>query len=62
MKFSITFRVHAVFETEVEADSIEEATEKARQRFSEADFGEAANIDGEICCMEDDYGNIIWSK
>ena len=62
MKICVTYRVHATFDANVEADSIEEATEKAGTLFSEADFGDASNIDGEICCVTDDAGNPLWSK
>lgn len=58
----ITFKVDARFECPIDADSMEEALEKAEGRFADADFGEAVDIDGEAIMAEDEHGNIIWEK
>jgi len=58
-KYYIKMRVDARFTPEVEADSIAEAKKKAEIAFSEADFGDAEDIDGEIIHVEDEDGNII---
>lgn len=57
MEYTVYFDVFAHFDTTVEANSVEEAIESARQRFSDADFGEAYNIDGEETVVEDENGN-----
>lgn len=62
MKFCITYRVYATFDAQVDASSIEEATDKAETLFSEADFGDASNIDGEVCCVADEDGTPLWLK
>lgn len=60
MKFYVTHRVTARYISEVEADNIQEALTKANEEFSEADFGEAEDIDGEAVNIEDENGNRRW--
>ena len=58
MEYTVYFEVRARFDATVEADNIEDAIESARQRFSDADFGEAYDIDGEEIMVEDGDGVI----
>ena len=62
MKYSVTYSMTARFSVEVEANSLEEAKTKADTAFSEADFGPAKDIDGEINVVEDESGNNIWVR
>ena len=57
MKYYVKYTVEARYIAEVEADSLEEAMELAQNKFSEADFGEAEDIDGDVICVEDNDGN-----
>lgn len=60
MKYYATFVVDTRYIAEVEADSLEEAKEKAEDAFSGADFGVAGNIDGELAVIEDEDGDYVW--
>lgn len=62
MTYYITFKVEARFEASVDADSIEEAMQKAQGRFADADFGEAVDIEGEPIIIEDENGDYLWEK
>ena len=62
MKYYVTYRIDARFIAEVEADSIEEAKELAREEYEDADFGVARDIDGEPVIIEDENGNYVWEK
>ena len=62
MTYYVTYKIDARFIAEVEADSVEEAKEKAAEQFSDADFGKAEDIDGEPIIVEDEKGNFIWEK
>lgn len=62
MKYYVTFAVDARYMAEVEADSIEEAKEKAEDAFSGADFGEASDIDGELAMIENEDGDYVWER
>ena len=57
MKYYIVYRVDARYIAEVEADSQKEAVELAEEEFSNADFGEAEDIDGEAIYLEDEHGH-----
>jgi hypothetical protein len=52
--------MHGHYTIEVEANSIEEAKSKSELIFSEADFGEASNIDGDLYWIEDEDNNISY--
>lgn len=54
MKYTVSMRVVGYYVVDVEADSAEAAKEKAEIAFSEADFGELQNIDGEVSSYEDE--------
>ena len=62
MKYYVGYRIKARFYTEVEADSIEEAMQKADENYIDADFGVAEDIDGEQVVVEDEDGNYVWEK
>ena len=62
MKYWVTHSVTARYVSEVDADNIEEAIKKADIEFSEADFGEAKDIDGNAIVVEDENGNYVWEK
>lgn len=61
-KYFVRMKIDARYTTEVEADSIEEAKEKAEENFSNADFGEASDIDGDVVVIEDPDGNYVYEK
>lgn len=54
MSYSITMRVEGRYNVEIEADSLDEAIEKAIDAVCEADFGELEDIDSEYICAEID--------
>ena len=62
MKFYVTSKIEARYVAEVEADNIEEALEKANQKFIDADFGVAEDIESEQIIVEDEDGNYVWEK
>ena len=62
MIYYVTFRIDARFIAGIEADSMDEARKKAEETFSDADFGEARDIDGEAIIVEDEKGNFVWEK
>lgn len=62
MKYYVTYKIEARYVAEVEADSLEEAMEEAELEYLDANFGEAADIDGEQIIVEDENGNFIWER
>ena len=62
MKYYVTFKVDARYIAAVDANNIEEAKEKAAEEFSNADFGEANTIDGDMIIIENENGDYIWEK
>lgn len=62
MTYYVTYKIDARFIAEVEAGSLEEAKAKAAEKFSDADFGKAEDIDGEPIIVEDERGNYVWEK
>ena len=62
MKYYVTYKIDARYVAEVEADSIEEAKEKAAADFCDADFGCATDIDGTDILIEDENGNYVWER
>ena len=59
MKYRIHYKVTSRYIAETEASSIDEAKAVAEYMFSEADFGESEEIEGEITHIEDENGNYI---
>ena len=62
MKYYVTYKIDARFVAEVEADTVEEAMDKAEGAYMDADFGVAEDIDGEAIIVEDENGNYIWER
>ena len=62
MKYYVTYKIDARYITEVEADNLEEAMEKAESEYMDADFGVATDIDGEKVIVEDENGNFVWER
>jgi hypothetical protein len=62
MTYYVTYRVDARFVAQVEADNVHQARYEAMQRFQDADFGEAQDIDGEDIIVEDENGNFVWER
>lgn len=62
MKYYVNYTVEARYIAEVEADSLEEAMELAQDKFFEANFGEAEDIDGDVIYIEDNDGNYVWEN
>lgn len=54
--FRVHYKVEARYVAEVYANSPEEAQELADKKFSDADFGEASDIDGVRHYTEDENG------
>lgn len=61
-KHYVTFKIEARYIAEVDADTLEEAKEKANLKFADADFGSATDIEGEAIFVEDENGNYLWEK
>lgn len=60
MKYYVTYAVDARFVAKVEADSIEEAMEKAEVEYMDDDFGDIDDVvDVEIVTVEDEKGNYL---
>lgn len=62
MKYYVTHRISARYVVEVDAENIEEAKKEAEIKFSEADFGEAEDIDGTLIVIEDENGNYLYER
>ena len=62
MKYYVTYKIDARYIAEVEADSIEEALDKADDAYMDADFGVGEDIDGEAIIVEDEKGNYVWER
>lgn len=59
MEYIINYKIDARFHAAVEADSLEDAKKSALQRFYDADFGEAEDVNAEYISAEDAYDNFI---
>lgn len=57
MKYYVTMAIDGRFTCAVDADNFEEAKEKARNEYYDADFGELECIDAEAVNAEDESGN-----
>ena len=60
MKYYVTYKIDARYVTEVEADNLEEAMKKAEDKYMDADFGVAEDINGKQIIVEDENGNYAW--
>lgn len=61
-RFYVTYKINARFVAAVTANDLEEAKKAAETAYMDADFGEAADIDGEPIIIEDEHGNFVWEK
>lgn len=62
MKYYVTYKIEAKYVVEVDANSSEEAREKATSEFFGADFGELNDIDGEDIIVENEDGDYVWER
>ena len=62
MKYYVTYKIEARYVAEVEAENLEEAMKEAESEYLDANFGVAADIDGEQIIVEDENGNFIWER
>ena len=62
MKYYVKYKIDARYIAEVEAETIEEAKKKADDKFMDADFGNAEDIDGEAIIVENENGDYVWEK
>lgn len=62
MAYYVTYKVEARYIAKVEANNIKEALDKANNKYIDADFGEAEDIDGEAIIIEDENGNYVWER
>ncbi len=60
--FLATFSVEARYEARIYAEDVDEARKKANEAFSDADFGEAKDIDGVLVKIEDEFGDEVYRK
>lgn len=61
-EYYVTLKIDARYVAKVNAASIDEAKKKAIESYENADFGEAADIDGEAIIVEDEDGEYVWEK
>lgn len=61
-RFYVTYKINARFVAAVTANDLEDAKKAAEAAYMDADFGEAADIDGEPIIIEDERGNFVWEK
>ena len=50
----VTYKIDARYDVEVEANTVEEAISKAKERYYDADFGEARDVDGDVIIVAND--------
>lgn len=60
--FYVTYKVESRYIASVEADCKETALKEAENKFQDADFGDAEDIEGEAIIIEDEDGNYVWEK
>ena len=58
--YYVTYRIDARYVVDVVADNIDEAKRLSESAFTDADFGEAFDIDGEPIIVEDENGDFVW--
>lgn len=62
MTYCFSYKIDARCDIEIEADSLEEAKEKALDAICDVDFGEATDIDTELVSIEDNNGKILYEE
>lgn len=62
MTYYVTYSIKAHYVAEVSANSLEEAKEKAKATYRDADLGELQHIENEPIMVENGYGEVIWEN
>lgn len=62
MKYYVTYKIDARYTAEVDANSIEEAMDKAKSEYYDADFGVAEDIDAETIMVQNKEGDYLWER
>lgn len=62
MTYYVTYSIKAHYVAEVSANSLEEAKEKAKATYRDADLGELQHIESEPIMVENGYGEVIWEN
>ena len=62
MKYYVTYKIDARYIAEVEADSLDEAMDKAEEAYCDANFGDSYDIEGDAIIVEDENGNYVWER
>ena len=62
MNYYVKYKLEAYYEAEVEAENVEEARKLADEKFFDADFGDAVNIEGEDIYVENQDGDYVWER
>ena len=60
MTYYVTYKIDARFTACVEADNVEEAKQKADDVFTDADFGDAHEVDGDKIIVENENRDCVW--
>lgn len=60
--YYVTLRVDARYQTEVQAENVEEAKEKAMSNWFDADIGDLEETEGEIVCVENEEGDFVYEE
>ena len=62
--FFVSINVSGNYIAEVKAGkgNFDEAKKLAEQAFSNADFGELSDIEGDVYCIDDEYGDRVWEE
>lgn len=61
-EFYVSMRVEGRYIPKVYAKTEEDARRIATEMYSEADFGELEDIEGDCICVEDENGDFVWGK
>ena len=62
MKYYVSFSVQASYTAAVDAPTLEEAKEKAWDKYYEANFGDAFDIDARMELVESEHGRCCWMR
>lgn len=58
--YYVTYRIDGRLPLEVRAQNVEEALEKAKYAYWDADIGDVDPIEDDPVTVEDEKGNIVW--
>lgn len=64
-EYCVGYKVEGRYYAYVEAESVDEAREKAKEEFYDADFGELediGNCETEQINVSDEDGNVVWER